>query len=39
MTSGQQERVWALLGARLSEQGLEKTRGVLRTEAILGETL
>ncbi len=37
MTLAQQERVWALLGAGLSEQGLEKTRGVIRTEAILGE--
>jgi len=37
MTSGQPERVWALFGAGLSEQGIEKTRGVLRTEAILGE--
>ncbi|MDH3598761.1 MAG: DUF3500 domain-containing protein [Candidatus Tectomicrobia bacterium] len=37
MTAGQQERVWALLGAGLSEQGLEKTRDMIRTEAILGD--
>ena len=37
MTAVQQERVWALLGAGLSEQGVEKTRDVVRTEAILGE--
>ncbi|ETX05321.1 MAG: hypothetical protein ETSY2_23635 [Candidatus Entotheonella gemina] len=37
MTPVQRERVWALLGAGLSEQGLEKTRDVIRTEAILGE--
>lgn len=37
MTAAQQERVWALLEVGLSEQGLEKTRGVIRTEAILGE--
>ncbi len=37
MTSAQQEQVWALLGTGLSEQGIEKTRGVVRTEAILGE--
>ncbi len=37
MTSAQQQRVWALLETGLSEQGVEKTRDVVRTEAILGE--
>ena len=37
MTAAQQERVWTLLAAGLSEQGIEKARGVIRTEAILGE--
>jgi Protein of unknown function (DUF3500) len=37
MTAAQQEQVWALLGVGLSEQGLEKTRDVIQTEAILGE--
>lgn len=37
MTPAQRERTWALLAAGLSEQGLEKTRGVIRTEAILGD--
>lgn len=33
----QQEQVWTLLRAGLSEQGVEKARGVITTEAILGE--
>ena len=37
MQPTQQERVWALLRAGLSEQGVQKTRAVIRTEAILGE--
>jgi hypothetical protein len=37
MQPTQQERVWALLRASLSEQGVQKTRAVISTEAILGE--
>ena len=37
MPSSQQERVWALLRAGLSPQGVQKTRDVISTEAILGE--
>jgi Protein of unknown function (DUF3500) len=33
----QQELVWALLRAGLSPQGMQKTRAVIATEAILGE--
>lgn len=37
LNSAQQELVWALLGAGLSEQGLAKARGIITTEAILAE--
>ena len=37
MTSAQQGRVWALLATGLSEKGMDKTRAVVRTEAILGD--
>ena len=37
MQPTQQERVWALLRASLSQQGVQKTRAVINTEAILGE--
>jgi hypothetical protein len=37
MTPPQHELLWTLLGAGLSEQGTQKTRGVIATEAILGE--
>lgn len=37
MTSAQQELLWTLLRAGLSEQGVQKTRGVIATEAILSE--
>jgi hypothetical protein len=37
MQPTQQERVWALLRAGLSQQGVQKTRAVVDTEAILGE--
>ena len=37
MTPAQQELLWTLLRAGLSEQGVQKTRGVVATEAILGE--
>ena len=37
MTPTQQELLWSLLRAGLSEQGVQKTRGVIATEAILGE--
>jgi hypothetical protein len=34
MQPTQQERVWALLRAGLSQQGMQKTRDVISTEAI-----
>lgn len=37
MTQTQQELLWTLLRAGLSEQGIQKTRGVIATEGILGE--
>lgn len=37
MDQEHQELVWALLRAGLSEQGVQKTRDVITTEAILGE--
>ncbi len=37
MAQAQQERVWALLAAGLSERGLAAARDVIRTEAILGD--
>jgi hypothetical protein len=37
MQPTQQERVWTLLRVGLSQQGVQKTRDVISTEAILGE--
>ncbi|MGE3537506.1 MAG: DUF3500 domain-containing protein [Candidatus Tectimicrobiota bacterium] len=37
LTPAQQERLWALLHAALSARGIQKTRGVIAIEAILGE--
>ena len=37
MQPAQQELVWAMLRTGLSEQGVQKTRAVIATEAILGE--